>query len=196
MVTADQSVVPGSVFIESPDRTSGIRLLTSEDFDIGDVVSVMGNRQRIDGEYVIDNPTILGSSSGEPLDPLFMNTRIIGNDLDEMLEYTGINTTGLLVRIAGKVTNVFTDSRVVYVDDGVGLSDGLLLNLLKGIRVKVPEGVTLPVKGKRVVVTGISRVEKFVLTDYGEVNGYWREPGTTVYVPSIWVRDSADLDIL
>jgi hypothetical protein len=196
VVTADQSVVPGSVFVESADRTSGIRLITSEDFNVGDVVSIVGNKHRVDGEYLIDNPTILGISVGEPLSPLFMNTRMIGNDLNEALEYAGINTTGFLVRTAGKVTNVFTDSNVIYVDDGAGLSDGLLLNLLKGIRVKLPAGVALPAKGDRVIVTGISRVEKFVLTNYGEVNGYWREPGAIVYVPSIWIRGSADLDTL
>lgn len=124
-----------------------------------------------------------------------LTTRSLGNDLDEMLEYVGINTTGLLVRIAGKVTNVFSDSRVIYVDDGFGYEDGLLLNQLRGVRVKLPATVTLPTKGQRAIITGIARVEKFTLTSYGEVNGYWREPGTELYVPSVWVRDSVDVQV-
>lgn len=195
VVTADQNLIPGCVFIESPDRSSGIRLITSENLQVGDRVSVLGNKRRVNGEYIMDNPTILSKSTYCPLDPVFLTTRSLGNDLDEMLEYVGINTTGLLVRIAGKVTNVFSDSHVIYVDDGFGYEDGLLMNQLRGIRVKLPASVTLPTKGKHAIVTGIARVEKYTLTNYGEVNGYWREPGTELYVPSVWVRDIADLDI-
>jgi hypothetical protein len=46
--------------------------------------------------------------------------------------------------------------------------------------------------GQSFAVTGISRVEKVTLTDGAEVNGIWKEPGTVIYVPSIWLRDNED----
>lgn len=45
-------------------------------------------------------------------------------------------------------------------------------------------------------VTGISRVEKMVLINRGNVNGDWYPTGTTVYALSIWVRDADDMIVL
>ncbi len=83
---------------------------------------------------------------------------------------------------------------VVYVDDGGNYQDGL--GPFYGIRVHCPEGMALPSKGQRVVITGISRVHQHVLTEWGEVNGDWYPAGTVVYVPSLWVRDAEDIRVL
>jgi hypothetical protein len=50
-----------------------------------------------------------------------------------------------------------------------------------GIRVKLPLGVTLPEYNQKVAINGISRVEKFVLTN-----------GGIVYAPAVWVRGVED----
>jgi hypothetical protein len=39
-------------------------------------------------------------------------------------------------------------------------------------------------------------VEKHILTGWGEVNGDFYPAGTTIYVPSLWPRDSGDIRVL
>ena len=168
--------------------------LTSEALTVGQRVSFTGKVGRIDGEYQISCVTFEEISSGTVLSPLGVTTKAIGNDPTETLNYIGINTTGLLVRICGKVDAKISIDNVIYVDDGGNYQDGV--GPFHGIRVRCPEGVALPSKGQRVVITGISRVHLHVLTEWGEVNGDWYPPGTAVYVPSIWVRDSADILLL
>jgi len=80
---------------------------------------------------------------------------------------------------------------VVYVDDGSESRDALGQRI--GIRVQLPAGMALPALNSLVSVTGISRVEQHVLSDYTIVNGQLYPPGTIVYVPSLWVRAPADL---
>ena len=98
------------------------------------------------------------------------------------------------MRLAGKVTGVISSQKLIYADDGFNYQDGV--GPVLGIRVHVPTGVTLPATKKNVIITGISRVDKLTLTDWGCVNGDWYPAGTTLYVPSIWVRDAGDLRIL
>lgn len=119
---------------------------------------------------------------------------MLGNDLTESLNYVGMNTTGLLVRFAGKVSAVIPGEHVIYVDDGFNYQDGL--GPWFGMRVQIPASVALPVKNTKAIVTGISRVEKHTLTGWGEVNGNWWPAGTVLYVPAVWVRDSADIRVL
>lgn len=187
----------GSAFVESIDRTAGVRLLTNQSLAVGQRVGLRGIVTRQSGEYLVRNVVFHSTADGDPLAPLGMTTKTIGNDRTETLSYIGQNTTGLLVRVAGKVTGVVSAQRVIYLDDGYNYQDGMLPGLgIFGIRVYIPEGLTLPTKGKRLVVTGISRVEQFTLTQWSEVNGMVWGPGTVLYVPSIWPRDAADIRLL
>ena len=193
VVTAT-TVDSAGVFVESADRSSGIKLLTSQSLAVGQRVSFTGTVARAGGEFQIGNVSLLSIADGSTLAPLGMTTRTIGNDPTEYLNYVGLNTTGLLVRFAGKVTGVGGTERIIYVDDGRNYQDGLMP--VFGIRVYVPDGVALPAKGKKIVVTGISRVERFTLTAGAEVNGLLYSAGTVIYVPSVWVRDASDLVVL
>jgi hypothetical protein len=193
IVTAT-NVASGSVFVESSDRTAGIKVVTGETLSVGKSVTFDGTVDRIDGEYQIGDVAFTDISTGTALNPVGMTTATIGNDRTEFLNYYGINTTGMLVRFAGKVSGVIPAQNLIYVDDGGRYEDGV--GPVLGIRVHVPTGITLPVKNKKVIVTGISRVEKFTLTGWAEINGSYWPTGTVIYVPSIWVRDTDDLRML
>lgn len=195
VVTAT-NIASGSVFVESSNRSSGIKLVTSESLSVGQSVQFAGTTGRVDGEHQISGVTFLDIASGTPIGPLTMSSKCIGNDFAENLNYVGLNTTGLLIRYAGKVTLKSTSQKFIYVDDGFGFADGLS-PLFLGIRVRIPAGVAVPDKNRNVVITGISRVEKFTLpVGGGEVNGDWYPEGTTVYVPTVWARHSADVQVL
>lgn len=179
------------VFVESADRSSGIKLITSQALAVGQIVSFTGVTGRVGGEYQISNVTFVNSAAGVPLTPLGMTTKTIGNDMTESLKYSGINTTGLLVRFAGTVTAVMSSQRVVYVDDGFGYADGI--GGSTGIRVQLPSGVSLPSQNHLVTVTGISRVVPVTLTGAATVNGVSYPAGTVLYVPGVWVRNTNDI---
>lgn len=194
VVTAT-TIPSAGVFVESSDRSSGVRLVTSQPLNVGDAVVFTGSANRINGEYQITGVSFSSISPATPLRPLFMTSRTIGNDRMEMLAYSGIDTTGLLVRMCGYVTAVLPLSNVVYVSDGSPYADGV--GPFDGIRVRVPSTVQFPAEGDYVAVTGISRVEKLSLTQtWTEVNDYWYPVGTTVYVPSVWARSASDIQVL
>jgi len=120
-----------------------------------------------------------------------MTTKAIANDLTETLNYAGVDTNLLLVRVAGLVTGVSTGENVVYVSDGVALTDGV--GGFAGIRVHIPTGAAMPNVGDFISVTGIARPEMHVLPAQSTVNGTLYGAGTTVYVPSVWGRVSSDI---
>lgn len=190
-VVVANSIATGSVFVESSDRSSGIRLVTSQALNVGDQITFTGTFSRVNGEYQISGVSFLSINSGNPLKPLYFISNCIGNDRTESLNYLGLNTTGLLIRTAGKVTGTISSQKIFYVDDGYRYQDGV--GPVYGLRVHYPSGVTLPRLGKWVSVTGIYRVEKITLTGWGDVNGDWYPSGTILYVPSIWVRNASDI---
>ena len=193
-VVTGTTVISGSVFVESADRSSGVRLLTNQALNIGDRVTFTGTVGRVNGEYQLSGVSFLSTASGTPLTPLYMTSYCIGNDWGESLHYVGMNTTGLLVKTSGNVTGTITSQQLFYIDDGGMYQDGV--GPVLGLRVHVPVGVTIPRVGKRVVVTGISRVEKYTLTAWGMVNGDWYPSGSILYVPSIWARSASDVQVL
>lgn len=174
----------GSVFVESSDRSGGIKLVTSQTFSQGDRVKFTGLTARVDGEYRIDNVIFTEPvAPGTVLSPLFMTTPTIGNDRTENLIYEGVNTTGMLVKLVGKVTGVVTAQKIAYLDDGGSYQDGY--GPVLGLRCHVPSGVSTTWTNKYYAITGISRVQKVTLTVWGNVNGDWYAPGTFIYVPYI-----------
>lgn len=196
VVTAT-SIEPGIVFVESSNRCAGIKLVTDRSLNRGDRVKFSGVVDRENGECWITNVVFSDITGGQELSPVGVTTREVGNDPTEFLDYQGINITGLLVRMAGEVNGVVSLERVIYVNDGFNYQDGV--GPVRGIRVHIPENMTMPtkIKGKSVVVTGILRVEKHVISsDYSEVNGDFYPRGTVIYVPSIWVRDAEDLRVI
>ena len=190
-VTAATRQIAGAAFIEDEQRCSGIKLITTQTLNIGQRVSLTGTLRRTNGEWQIDTPSISLIEAGLPIEPLGMTTKCLANDPAENLQYQGVNTTGLLVRTYGKVTGVVSEDRIAYIDDGSGRTDGL--SSFTGLRVRVPAGAELPTEGDRVIVTGISRVEKKTLASDAYVNGTLRLKGSVIYVPSLWPRTTNDL---
>ncbi|MBI2844791.1 MAG: hypothetical protein HYX78_15465 [Armatimonadetes bacterium] len=183
-----------TVFVESSDRSAGIKLITTRGLSVGQRIEMTGLVRRIKGEREICLTKINSVIEGSPLSPVGMNSSTIGNDRTETLKYTGLDTTGLLIRYWGTVTGVSSSQRVIYVDDGGSYQDGLVP--YRGLRVKIAANASLPAKGSRVAITGVSRVEEHTLVCGGEVNGDWYPSGTVVYVPAIWTRDASDIQIL
>ncbi len=194
VVTAT-TIDSAGVTVESADRSSGIELVTNQALSVGQVVSFTGTTGMVGGEYQVNNVTFTGIAAGTPLTSLFMTSKTIGSDLTETLSYVGLNTTGLLVKMAGNLTGVIPSQHIAYVDDGFGYQDGV--GPVLGIRIHIPAGITLPAYGY-VTVTGISRVEQITIPGSGwvYVNGYLCAAGTVVYVPGIWVRDANDIQVL
>jgi len=180
----------GSVFVESPDRSAGIKLITSQSLTLGQKTEFAGVVGRMDGEYQISNVSFRSITAGSVIAPVWMSTRGIGNDRTESLNYAGINTTGMLVRVAGRLTSVVKAQNVGYLDDGAGYQDGIGPSL--GMLIHFPAGVTRSVNSN-VIITGISRVEKHTPTHPSIVNGATYPAGTVIYVPSVWPRDSNDV---
>lgn len=170
----------GVVFVESSDRAGGIKLLTDRSFTEGQRVRFTGIKGRVDGELQVSDVSIYGSEPTQRIRPLAMTTKSVAFDSSELLNRNGIDTSGLLVRLAGKVTSVSDTDRVVYVEDGGLFTNGTMPNAT-GVRVRIPLGVDLPAKDSWIVVTGISRIEKLTSGD------------SSVYVPCIWLRSSDDL---
>lgn len=181
-----------STFISSSQRSSGIRaFVTTATWQVGQRVRLKGFIKRVDGEYQLSSCSVAPAESSEPLSPLFMVTSTLANDFWEDLNYTGINTTGMLVRLYGKVNAVIPSENVIYINDGVNRP--AVIGQYNGVRVKLPTGVALPATETPIMVTGISRVSRQAVTQATERNGKLYPVGSSVYVPMIWPRNAADV---
>ena len=127
----------------------------------GDLINVIGTTDTIspddvnDAERCISATSLTRISSGTPLTPFAMTCLSVGGNatgLQPGVEYgVGLNNTGLLVKIAGKVT--YTDSVTVVVDDG---SSGSGAPIPLDVLVDCPTGAPTSVNvGNTVIATGI-----------------------------------------
>ena len=143
-----------SFYIEDLNRSSGIKVVPADDtltINIGDRACLVGKlcTDSTSGERYISAVSITNRVNGNAISPLGMNNKSACVPI----------TSGLLVRIWGKVTYADPNGAFVYVDDGSGLSDGTSSNYT-GIRV-ILAGVNDPAKyailaqGYNVTVTGI-----------------------------------------
>lgn len=130
------------VFIEEPDRSAAIRCLVSPvGLEAGMVVSVTGTIGLRYGETVLYSATITPSGFRAEIAPVGMPC--------ETLAKVGLDTTALLVRIAGKVTRTGSGWCVLY--DGSYL---LSPRGGQGIEVQFASGSPPPLESY-VAVTGI-----------------------------------------
>ncbi|MCE5198692.1 MAG: hypothetical protein ABFD54_02340 [Armatimonadota bacterium] len=143
------AVFPGFFYIEESDRSSGIKVVSSEDAVVGTLVDVMGTLSVCDGERQINasESTALGVAS-DPLRAIGIRGDWIGGG--KLNSYTpgitggyGANNIGLLITTWGKVVANGANSFTIEVSTGTN--------------VKVKSGtLTQPLTGKFVVITGIS----------------------------------------
>lgn len=196
VVTSTTSDHPG-LWIESGDRAGGVRVGDSLSLARGQKLDIAGVVSWSNGVPTLGATEIKNTYSQEPVIPPFFTTRSLANDRTESLNYVGVNPVGLLAVFAGRVTRIDTSSAVFYVDDGTRLADGMgpSYDPFIGLRVSYPTSVVPPAPGKRVRVTGIRTVQKVTLQYGAFVNGQYRFPGETLYLPVVRVRDQADIRV-
>ncbi len=161
------AVLPsGRVYAQTPDRASGIGLVTAATPSPGDVISATGYMLTVDGERVASQADILVTGQApSPPEPLFFRAAHLGGGpsgnqpgvVDDATASppvisTALNNVGLLVRVAGRVAARDPSLNVFYLDDGRNLRDG---SGAAGVRVHV-EGGALPPAGSFVRVTAVS----------------------------------------
>ncbi|MGB9587749.1 MAG: hypothetical protein ACPL7O_06160, partial [Armatimonadota bacterium] len=131
------AVFPGEMYIQEEDRSSGMRVLTSDTALPGDRADVIGLLTTANGERVLDQASVHVVSSGQRPKPLGMTAASVG--------VAGLSNVGLLVRTWGRIK----DSGAEWFD----LTDGSLPD--PGLRV-LCAGISPPTPGSLVLVTGAS----------------------------------------
>jgi len=149
------AVFDDCIYVEQPDRSSGIKVQALHSYKEGDSISVSGTIGTADnGERVVVNPQLGAASPMTPLKPFGMANRWIGGSAFGSLtlgveDGVGLNNVGLLVTTTGRVLYVGDD--YFYIDDGSHVASG---KPWAGIRVYAPM-LTKPAEGDDVSVTGI-----------------------------------------
>lgn len=165
--------------IEAPDRSSGIRIVSTAPVNPGNLVAVRGTVATISGEKVVQAPTsqvVIGSPNNPFPDPLFVTNLGSGggafggqgavvDDAGAGKMSVGANSVGLLMTIFGKVTTSFDTydwSGYFYIDDGSGLNDGSGNTGIKCRPIADEYGLveSLPYEGEYVAVTGVMGVQQ------------------------------------
>lgn len=140
----------GAIYVQEPDRVSGIRVLTSgTGLAVGDRVDVSGTVitrviSSVAAERQVRGAVVTRLTSGVAPQPLAMQCKAVGGGPAGPLAAgveggVGVNTVGLLVKIAGRVTLKL--SSYIYVDDGSNVQD--IMGRV-GVMVKCPDS-SLPV---------------------------------------------------
>lgn len=172
----------GTVYVEEPDRSSGIRLDLSAvpgwTANVGNTVDARGLLTTTTDKEACIQITDWECSSGQPVSPLLMNLRAIGGgpigiqdgpwnwkpvlntsngDYElQFLRDVGLNNIGLLVKICGHVTQIDPTGLYFYVDDGSGLIDGTKTGAVSNVGVRIPVDGRAYKTGRFTTVVGIS----------------------------------------
>lgn len=154
------------IYIQDPEKGSGIAVATATPVSVGDVVTVNGSMSTQDGERVVGASSLISHTTGQPaLKPLAMSNRSVGggsvglqaavmNDAASGGRAAGLNNTGVLIKTWGQVTYVDPAGQFFYINDGSDIYDGFGPT---GIRV-ASAGLPQPEMGMYVQITGISGV--------------------------------------
>jgi hypothetical protein len=148
------------IYVEQPDRTSGIKVNGTTDADTDALVSITGVVDTLDGERFIRDPSITPQGTlNTSLGSLAMGNKSVGgsalNDKTPgVTGGTGVNNIGLLVRTWGRIVYVSED--YFLIDDGSKVESGATL---PGLIVQYPLPMRVP-SSAMVAVTGISTVKK------------------------------------
>lgn len=154
----------GCIYVEEPDRSSGIRVATNTaGLAVGDVVNIVGKTgtRSLSGyrsERQISNATVTDTEMDNPLQPVAMTCLAVGGApigslVPGVKDGVGLNNIGLLVKIFGKVT--YKAGAYIYIDDGSNVENLYgLTTKVTGIMVKCPSTPNVAV-GNVVSATGI-----------------------------------------
>lgn len=154
------AVFPGSVYVEQPDRSAGIRVDTTESLAEGDIVDIEGILEtgpHSDERYIdayADYPLATGGRN--TLRALGLPRRaFVGGDAGFQKGFTGdknLNTIGLLVTVWGPVSEFDTSPSRGWFKIGDGREPE--------IKVTMPGGLKFDTDQSYVTVTGICTVEE------------------------------------
>lgn len=162
-------------YIESPDRTCGIRVnKLQHGLSIGEKVDVSGTTQtEPNGERVIIATSAAQIGTGS-IAPIAMNNASLGGGafgyqdgtwaLDEngkpQRNANGLSNIGMLVRICGRILADRTTADSLTVDDGSGI----------GVKCVLPAGMPINPNWTFVSVTGVCSCEKLQVDDHYELH--------------------------
>ena len=160
---------PTAFYICEEDRLSGIRIQSASSLVADQLVTVMGTLGfSSDGERAILDPVFPDpTETGAAIAPWLITGKAANGATQGLIPGTtagvGLNSTGLLVRIAGKVTAVVADG--FYLDDGSRLTDD---SANPGIKIwtGAPDSATI---NTNVTVTGIVSLRKVGTTTYPQI---------------------------
>ncbi len=154
------------IYVENPDRSAGIAVLTTTPVSVGDYVQCTGTLTNVSGERVLNAVSVVQTGTGTALKPIGLNNRQVGGgpfgkqsavlNTHPDSYAVGLNNVGLLIRSWGRVTYVDPGGGFFYLDDGSGIQDG---SGYEGMRIAC-SSLPLPEIGMYVTVTGISGVTK------------------------------------
>ena len=142
------AVFGGFFYIEEPDRSSGIRVVSDASVREADLARVVGEVAGINGELQIIASSVLSEPGSQPVAPLAMSNRALASGGETP------GSTGLLVRSWGVVTSAGAGG--LYIDDGSAVSDGTLTDGEANVGVRVTCDSSGFSEGDYLVVTGVS----------------------------------------
>ena len=150
------AVFPGEFYVESPDRSAGIKVVSVVSVQEQDKVYVAGFVSSDSTERIVADASVTVTGSGT-IEPLFLTNSALGGSGDSVVPgasgAVGLNNVGLLIRTSGRIILVGTD--YIYIDDGskVDAASGQI-----GVKVSVSAPHTFQV-ASYALVTGISALE-------------------------------------
>ena len=158
------ALFPDCCYVESPDRTCGIRVVISGETVTPGTVNVVGTLRtdQATGERYVEASSVLTTGPGAVTPLGLTNLQLGGADWNYVADSgagqrgvrdaIGLNNIGLLVRTFGRIVGRDTADPATWVtiDDGSGVN----------VRCVVPAGVSIDANWTYLGVTGISSCEK------------------------------------
>ncbi|BCW99929.1 MAG: hypothetical protein KatS3mg024_2756 [Armatimonadota bacterium] len=165
VTAAPGQTAAGRAYVESLDRSAGLAILTDLALMEGQVIEAVGRMStNVDGERVLTQPFIRVIGQTQPLEPVwltlanaaggpFFHSLATGAGQRGVTDPAGrsLNTTGLLVRVSGWVSEI--DSNFIYINEGS-------LPVIRGVRVSRLNAPSTVRVNDFVKVTGISSMRR------------------------------------
>lgn len=183
------AVFPGAFYVEDPDRNSGIKVLSSQSVNRGDLATFTGHSILEEGERVLQASSVTvtpGTTADVPGalfvrncsvggGPLFWNENGEARGQEGIAGASGLNNIGLLVRSFGRIVEI-EEAIAPAAPTWFKIDDGTSVNL----KCTIPSGVTINPSWHHAAVTGISSCEKIGQTltrlirvrDASDITGY------------------------
>lgn len=129
IVTVAPTAELGVFYMQDPDGTAGVKVISDTFVSVGDTVRVSGVLE-LDalGEQIVAADTVTITGSGAEAEARTINNRDIGGQgfvaNDGAGDSTGLSNEGLLMKTFGKVTKMDFVNNYLLVDDGSGVWAG------------------------------------------------------------------------